>query len=96
MDKERGTAPAFGRIVGGNLAALLVAAVLFRFVPHALPGDRAGADLLGVFLFALWICGHFVYAAIKGLERPYPAKQAWAVSALLVLLIGFGTCIKAF
>lgn len=76
--------PFFGWISGVNLALLLAFGTWVRF--HSV-------DVTGLILYALWIMIHAAVAATIGANQKASRQKAWYLGALLVLLIGFGTCV---
>jgi hypothetical protein len=81
--------PRTNNIYAWNLAILATYMVILNF-----PKDNLGAKLGQMFLIAMQVFINLV-AGISCLvvERRKPFAQAFFLSALLVLLIGFGLCV---
>lgn len=76
----------YQRIVGINLAVVLLLAVIIKFVYRH-------DSLEFMYAMALALVGQlFVVMFFASLSHTPGIQQAYWLSALLVLLIGFGTC----
>jgi hypothetical protein len=82
------------RIVGINLAALLLYSILIRIISFGSSGDKSMSILImsafavGAHVFVCAIVTAFQFA-----DKSKPLGRAWLLSTGLVLLVGFSTCL---
>lgn len=88
----------FGKILIGNLVALLLYAAGFKlYAVYGEPGRSGDADGFYVVMMLLFLIGHvvgaLVLAAGLGLAGKRDPALAFLASAPLVLLVGAGVCL---
>ena len=88
----------FGKVLTGNLVAMLVyAAAIKLYAVYGEPGRVGDADGFYVIVLMLFLGAHVVGALVLALGLGLAGKRdpalAFLARAPLVLLIGFGVCL---
>ena len=79
-----------GKIVGYNLLAILVYSLLIRIV---VKGESMGILVFSAFAVGLHVIASLFVAVAHFSDSNRAYGRAWLLSALVVLLVGFSTCL---
>ncbi len=82
----------FKRIIGINFLIFLIYYILFLTVLK-LGGPRIGGFI--VFLYPLQVITNFIAGIVYAIKRDHRSSSAFFLSALIILIVGFGACFVA-
>ncbi len=92
MDNDNTLMKAFGRMVGVNLGLML----LYTIISVAMASEH-NADMEIAVSMLFFVAAHFILLFVVSIAFLIAGKSIWAkagfMSLLVVLLVGFGTCL---
>jgi len=80
----------FGKIVGYNLLAILIYSAVIRLVVN---GDSMGIAIMSAFVGGEPVLVIVIVSGVKAGSAGKSNARAWLLAALVVLLVGFSTCL---
>lgn len=80
----------FGKIAGFNILAILVYSAVIRLITG---GDHLGIAIFSAFVVGFHVVISLVVAGVSAGNGEKERARAWLLAALVVLLVGFSTCL---
>ncbi len=82
-----------GRIAGFNILAILAYSVIVRLIAGAGRDAAIGIAILSAFAVGLHVIICLIKAGVLYSDKKKDLGKAWLLSAGIVLLVGFSTCL---